>query len=411
MREAEVIQATELGVTSGMLASEALAAMMTRNAVGEKRVGEFVEDLFAEDLHAKRVLSLAHCTLGVVRAGALGVHAIGQGLALARSTSRRHSVKQVDRFLANSGVSPWELLASWVPFVVGAREEIVVSLDWTDFDADGHCTIAANLTTRHGRATPLAWLTVEKEGLKGSRSLWEDIVLERLREVLPHTVKRVTILADRAFGDTKLYALLAELRFDFAIRFREVIAVESADGETRNAGAWVGAGGRARKLVGAKVTNNNVPVPAVVCVHAKGMKDAWCLATSLSQVPASHIVKLYGRRFTIEESFRDLKDLRFGMGLSSVRVSTVERRDKLLLVSALAVALLTLLGAAGEAAGIDRHFKTNTSAKRQHSLFRQGCMYYEFLPTMRDEWARPLIEKFVELLNAHAVLRASFGVI
>jgi hypothetical protein len=46
------------------------------------------------------------------------------------------------------------------------------------------------------------------------------------------------------------------------------------------------------------------------------------------------------------------------------------------------------------------HFKVNTSKKQQYSLFRQGCDYYEFLPGMRDEWARPLLERFSELLSA-----------
>jgi hypothetical protein len=101
-----VIELSEQGVTLGMIASEAVA-MMTSKALGEKRVGAFVEDLFGEDLHAKRVLSLTHATLGATRAGALGIHAIGQGLALARGVSRRHSVKQVDRFLGNTGISPW----------------------------------------------------------------------------------------------------------------------------------------------------------------------------------------------------------------------------------------------------------------------------------------------------------------
>ncbi|WP_373043974.1 hypothetical protein [Vulgatibacter sp.] len=44
------------------------------------------------------------------------------------------------------------------------------------------------------------------------------------------------------------------------------------------------------------------------------MKDAWCQATSRSDLPASAIVKVYGKRFTIQENFRDTKDLRFGMG-------------------------------------------------------------------------------------------------
>jgi hypothetical protein len=43
------------------------------------------------------------------------------------------------------------------------------------------------------------------------------------------------------------------------------------------------------------------------------------------------------------------------MGMASIRVSTPQRRDRLWLLNAFAVVLLTLLGAAGEALGYDRH--------------------------------------------------------
>ena len=59
------------------------------------------------------------------------------------------------------------------------------------------------------------------------------------------------------------------------------------------------------------------------------------------------------------------------MGLSATRISEPTRRDRLLLVSAFATALLTLLGAVGESLGMDRLLKSNTSTKRTHSLFRQ----------------------------------------
>jgi hypothetical protein len=49
-------------------------------------------------------------------------------------------------------------------------------------------------------------------------------LLTRLRDVLPAGVG-VTILADRGFGDTKLYNLLQELKFDFIIRFKVNILV------------------------------------------------------------------------------------------------------------------------------------------------------------------------------------------
>ena len=383
---------------------------MAKQVIQEARVHEFVEGLFGEDLHAKRVLSLSHVTLGAIHAVSLAVHAIGQGLALARRLEKKHAVKQVDRFLSNKGINVWELFPGWVGFVVAARPELVVAMDWTEFDEDGHSTIALNLLTEHGRATPLVWKTVKKTELKKRRNEYEDEVLQRLKESLPSTVTKVTVLADRGFGDSKLYeAMKEEWGFHFNIRFRGVVLVTSEEGVTRPASEWVPDNGRPRILRNARVTAEQVPVPAVVLVHAKGMKEPWILAVSDLELSAAEAVKQYGRRFTIEETFRDIKDLRFGMGLSSTRASTPERRDRLFLVSALAISLLTLLGAAGEAVDLERHFKANTSKKRSYSLFRQGCMYYEFLPTMRAAWAEPLIAKFAELLAQHRVFTQIFG--
>ena len=42
-------------------------------------------------------------------------------------------------------------------------------MDWTDFDADDQTTLALNLVTNHGRATPLLWLTILKGELKDKR--------------------------------------------------------------------------------------------------------------------------------------------------------------------------------------------------------------------------------------------------
>ena len=68
-------------------------------------------------------------------------------------------------------------------------------------------------------------------------------------------------------------------------------------------------------------------------------------------------------------------------------------------INAFAVLFLTLLGAAGEALGMDRHLKVNTAKRRTHSLFRQGCMLYDLIPAMPEPRLRPLINKFLEMLQ------------
>ena len=139
------------------------------------------------------------------------------------------------------------------------------------------------------------------------------------------------------------------------------------------------------------------------------MKQAWCLAASSTDATAKQLTGLYGRRWEIECSFRDSKDLRFGMGLGTIHVKSPERRDRLWLINAFAVVLLTLLGAAGEALGYDRMLKAGTAKRRVHSLFRQGCMLYDLIPTMRDDWLGPLMQRFSQMLQEQPLFADVFG--
>jgi Transposase DDE domain len=375
------------------------------------QVRQVLDHVLGDDLHAKRVASLSDATLGVLRSSSLAVCAIGQGLAAARGLNPKHATKQVDRLLSNPKINVDDILARWVPYIVGARTAIVVALDWTDFDADKQATIMLSLITDHGRATPLVWLTVDKRTLKDNRSLYEHRVLVRLGELLPAGIK-VCVVADRGFGDQKLYRMLnEELCFDYVIRFRGNIAVTAITGETRTAAAWVRGNGRARVLRSAEVTADRYRVGTVVCVQDPDMKQAWCLAASSSNASAKELTDFYGRRWGIECSLRDTKDLRFGMGMGSMHVNSPDRRDRLWLINAFAVVLLTLLGAAGEALGFDRMLKTNTAKRRVHSLFRQGCILYDLIPMMPEVRLRTLMQRFSQMLLEQPLFADVFGTV
>ena len=386
--------------------------MATRAMFQHSDIHEFLSSLFEDDVHAKRVYSLSNATLGVMHSASLAVHAIGQGLAHAQGLIPKHAVKQVDRLLSNRGIDVWEYFAYWVPYVVGQRREVVVALDWTMFCKDDQASVALSLLTGHGRATPLLWKTVRYSQLKGTQTAHEDALLVRLWELLPEGVS-VTVIADRGIADCNLFDFLErELGFGYVIRLRAHIYVTAASGERRRAGQWVGAGGRARTLRGARVTDLHAyPVATVVCVKANGMAEPWCVVASDPEASAKKLVGYYARRWGIEASFRDIKDLRFGMGLAALRVSQPQRRDRLLLLSAFAMALLSLLGAAGESLGYDRMLKANTVKHRTHSLFRQGCLLYDWLPTMREEYLKPLVQRFAQMVLEHKALTRVFGVI
>lgn len=145
------------------------------------------------------------------------------------------------------------------------------------------------------------------------------------------------------------------------------------------------------------------------------MKESWCLATSdpdatSAQLSSAQLTRYYAKRWGIETYFRDTKDLRFGLGMDAIHTKSTERRDRLFLLSAMAIVLLTLLGAACEAVGYDRYLKANTVKRRPHSLFRQGQMVYDLLPRMDEEWLKKIMSAFVDKIQAHRALSDVFSV-
>jgi hypothetical protein len=362
-------------------------------------------------LHSKTEESIANAVLGMVHSPRLSVTAIGTAWAQATGHEEKHGVKQVDRLVSNGNFHLPDCARAYVRAVVGGRTSLIVALDWTEFALDGHSTISLSLVTRHGRTTPLVWKTVESSALKERRNWYEDELLHFFKECLPKDRKlRVVVLADRGFGDVALYAELEEeLGFDFVIRFRgNVLVKDAASGKRQRADAWLAeAGGRQVRLVRPRLTGRPREVRTFVGVHEEGMKDAWYLASSLpGSVKA--LVKLYGRRFSCEETFMHSKDMRFGWGLYDTQVTQTERRDRLLFIAAMAQLILTLLGAAGEELGLDKKLRVNTVKKRTRSLLRQGR---EYLKGRVARVAEQLHTRFHQLLAALSLNRDELAII
>jgi len=363
------------------------------------RVNEFVYTIFGETMHLKRVESLANAAIGLLHAEDLILHKIGAGLAEAKGLDKKHATKQVDRLLSNPKFDIWKESGVWAAYIIGERNEIMVSMDWTDFDADGQSTIAINLITNHGRATPILWKTVNKSSLKNNRARYEDQILSRLKEIIPMDVK-VTVLADRGFSDQKFFKFIGdELGFFYIVRTKSNIYVTDKNNITKPAKDWLRADGVTKTLDKVGITEDKYPIEKFVSTKQKGMKDAWYLVSNRADLKGLQIVKFYGKRWTIEPYFRDTKDIRFGMGLSATHINTAVRRDRLFFISAIVIAILTLLGAAGEEIGFDRKLKVNTVKTRTHSLLNQGIFYYKFFKNFTEDEKLKLLTIFNEFLE------------
>lgn len=388
------------------LLGSSLGRGSSKSLLSVEQTRGFMDEVFGEHLHAALVRSMSNGVSGVLNATLASVAAIGRAYAELAKISSKSGIKQVDRLLSNEGVQLPEVMALWVKHVVGETPSIVVAMDWTDFDGDDQTTLCVSLMTTHGRATPLAWKTVKKSKLARRRTRYELQMVKDLRQWLPEQVS-VEWLADRAFGYRELYELLGSYGWHYTIRFRENIKVyEHGDERCLPASAYVPANGRALKLARAQLTHQRFEVPAAVFVKRKGMKQAWCLASSRIDADAGDIVRTYGKRFTIEETFRDTKDVTFGLGLRATHIRDPERRDRLLLIVAIAQTLLTLLGAASEASGLDRTLKANTVKTRTMSLLNQGLSWYRRiqLGTLREDYALLLLPHYERILRSHKFL-------
>ena len=92
--------------------------MASRQGLAFKDVHDFIASVVGEDLHARRVYSLANATQGVIASASLAVSTIGHGLAEARGLLSKHAIKQVDRLLSNAGIEVETFFPRWVPYVV-----------------------------------------------------------------------------------------------------------------------------------------------------------------------------------------------------------------------------------------------------------------------------------------------------
>jgi hypothetical protein len=81
----------------------------------------------------------------------------------------------------------------------------------------------------------------------------------------------------------------------------------------------------------------------------------------------------------------------------------------MMMIAVIAMALLTMLGEAGERAGLDRLLKTSIRKGRQLSLFRQGLRWYDLMPTLREDRLHTLMEHFVAVMAEHELFRETCG--
>ena len=295
--------------------------------------------LFGSHMHAKRVLSLASATLGVLHSHSLAIYSIGNALSLVCGLERKHAIKQIDRLLTNTKLNVWQLFAIRTPSVVSPFPDISLSLDWLEFRIDGHSTLLINMLTPQG-AVPLLWKTYKTSSLHGQRPTQERALLTRLKHSLPSNI-RVTVLAD-----TDQIALIdwlvPSLGFSYIVRIDAQELVGYSQQPPLLARECLSPTGRTRTLKNIELTLQRSQVARLYCYCKRDQKDPFFLASNREELNSTQAWRLYTQHRPLHLHKRHSKDTRalqayvLGSDMGELRITSIVRRDRLLLLSVLA---------------------------------------------------------------------------
>jgi hypothetical protein len=342
----------------------------------------------APEIHAKRLASLLAAVESVVLGSRLTLSDIGRGLH--GRVAVKHNIKRIDRLLGNDSLHiemPKLYEALVRQHLTGIAMPLIV-VDWSDLTADRQWQLLRASVAIEGRSMTL-YEEVHPQ-LKATSLSVHQAFLTRLATMLPSGCVPI-LITDAGFRGT-WFKLVNRMGWYWIGRIRNRDMVSPA-----NTAVWAGcktlyplATAQAQSLGQFDYVRNH-PMPCRLVLikrieqgrHKKGklgkrvhsnqslksaraQREPWLLAVSpkLGQLSAQAVVAVYAQRMQIEESFRDLKSERFGLGFSANRSTQRNRLGVLLLIASLASFVLRLIGEVGKMRQMEFQFQSNTRRSR-----------------------------------------------
>lgn len=355
---------------------------------------KIIQDFLSQEcstIHAKRRATLALIT-GAAQRDGLGL------LKLSRNVDRcaplRNRIKQCDRLLSNQHLDKERLLIyrAQARLLLHGHFGIAIIVDWSDLLKDISQHILRASVVVSGRSITI-YEEIHPTKSYNASSVHQQF-MTTLREILPEHCQPI-IITDAGFRGT-WFKMLDQLGYPWIGRIRNRDKVRLAGNED-----WYGckelyasATTRPKDLGAAEYVRTNPVQCRMVLVrkakkgrqnktafgkkkrssHSKKQattqRDPWLLAVShtLSQLRACDVVAWYSRRMQIEQTFRDLKNPQWGMGLSTSQTRKPKRLAVLLLIGALLSFALWLIGIVARNRGFCVQYGSAAKASQTASI-------------------------------------------
>lgn len=344
------------------------------------------------ELHVKRAAALQRAVLAVVLGGALSLSSIA--LAMRGPLRLRHRIKSVDRLLGNARLeqSRLQIYGALAHQWLRGLPRVLLVVDWSDLSSDQRWHWLRASVVVSGRSVTL-YEEVHPQRLYGNREVHRRF-LACVAKLLPTSCVPI-VMTDAGFHST-WFNLVQAQGWSYVGRIRGRDMVRQADGPwVRCKALYVQASQNALDLGRCGYVRSNCTECRLVLIKEKprgrhrlniygkrrvgrssakcaaAAREPWLLAASpdLDHVTALGIVKLYAQRMSIEESFRDTKNLRWGQGLQITRSRSRARLQMLLLIAHLASFVQRLIGEDAKARQLELQFSpTNRTSRAQISV-------------------------------------------
>lgn len=338
-------------------------------------------------LHQRRQASLLRAVSGLLSAHAGSLSAIA--LHLGGCAALKHRIKSVDRLLGNSAFhhARDQLYRSVAAQWLEGLQQLLVVVDWSDATQDQRWHLLRASAVVEGRSITL-YEEIHPQARYGHPSVHRAF-MQKLALIVPAGCKLI-VMTDAGFH-APWFKLVVAHGWEFVgrIRGRNLLRLQAQ-------GVWIAARDlfvraklKAADLgTGTYARSNPVSLRITLAARpgkgrhrltmhgkrrvgrssaksARSGREPWLLASSagLQHLTASAIVALYAQRMRIEQSFRDTKNLRVGMGLEVARSRSAARLQMLLLIAHLAMFVQRLIGESARAAQLELFLSATTNRR------------------------------------------------
>lgn len=353
-----------------------------------------IQDLLDTDcpsIHARRRACVATMADAASK-GSLSV--MGLSRVLSHGTALRHRIKRCDRLLANSKLARDRALiyAAMTQRLLHELTQPLIVVDWSDLRADRSQQVLRAALIVQGRA-----LTLYEEVhpiAKATSPKVHHAFLQQLQAILPAHCRPVFV-TDAGFR-SPWFALLDQMGYAWIgrIRNRDMVRACGAGQDWHGCKTlYAKATGQAKDLGPFQYVRNRPIACRLVLIkkkprgrhhttlqgarrtgsqsnkQARANKEPWLLIVSPRlTMSANAVVAVYSGRMQIEQTFRDIKNPRWGLGLSDSQTRQPERLATLLLIGALACYALWLIALAVRTSGYRIEFGSRKKAAHALSL-------------------------------------------